>query len=1106
MKKILLALLAVMFVVSGAMAATITPGMTDTVRLTSADPILIYNSGTDYEFEGTVLLDDEFQENFFFDMGNVSASPASTQKGKLTVEGGIRSTLPVNHTVKHKVSEFGPGILALGTSGYWQGTTTIAFNYLSGDMTSNDGYIQLAVDNGLPTWNPVVLQVPGENVYYRSVLDINGYLQRIRDLDNRYGTGNTAKHYNSPWYREGVINLEGARASKKSVVDLLIASVDYTAWAGDTKNWIQGTAGVLELQSSKNGDVDKANNLGRITGYGEVRLYNVLDSNAPTVYDIVSKEPGTGPRWLNAEDTKGVSMDNSFWGKGLGLGLVGFQFGDGTTLGNQVTLRINDTLDTISTDVRVRYIQGGYASVNDYDNPQKLDISKIQYTTTTNSLPDHFIVDTDGDYSYFGHFAYPPIAGNIYSNAGASEPNFVKTGYGMQRVTQKALIDGAVFKVDEVVSKDGFRKGRDLVDNVYPDGELQFFLEKDVDFSIISTLGQRPVFLSGSGWFGFNTSMDRTANVDMLMLTPTSTVKWPSISTTYKVDYNSLIPFDNNNVHVYSGTLKNAVFTSADANAAAYDPYPINVLGVATPPANVVLDPELQLIARANASDGWTNANNAFKFLPIHKLAGNLQIDQTGTVILAPWSWSAVGNLIGNGTLVMDAPKTMTAGYSNPSLTFLNVQRSSTLDVTAKDQYHRATMWLGVNVGSGAGWTVRYFVLGPNFTSNINKIVVTRGAALTVSDYRQAELDSSVAFYGTNISIEEPATYRINVLASDKTAGDYNDLSTSSVLAVKDGNQFTFADPIDLGNSVEGSVKLEFNGSARAGNVFLVLRGQNASLGERRFVYDTVNWELFSIPAELGRNLYARAKNDMLAPEVTGVGQVGKFSWSLLEVNQNKVNLGVITEPKTGILAYRYEGDPLPDGVYFGGSVNGVTQTAVAVPAGYFRFTNNLVTPFTGTVAAENIYGWSAAKTVEFTTSTPTPVTPTDPNMMVVSGDISAGYKTGDAVSVTYVFDAKYDLTTLEIVTLPSGWTYTTDAATNSVTITGTMPTGDVSFYFKALDTTTGTTYRSNTVTITNSDTPTPTPDDDGGSGGCDAGFAGLALLLAAPLFLRKKD
>ncbi|MDR2180963.1 MAG: SYNERG-CTERM sorting domain-containing protein, partial [Synergistaceae bacterium] len=32
------------------------------------------------------------------------------------------------------------------------------------------------------------------------------------------------------------------------------------------------------------------------------------------------------------------------------------------------------------------------------------------------------------------------------------------------------------------------------------------------------------------------------------------------------------------------------------------------------------------------------------------------------------------------------------------------------------------------------------------------------------------------------------------------------------------------------------------------------------------------------------------------------------------------------------------------------------------------------------------------------------------------------------------------------------------------------------------------------------------TPTKKSSGGGCDTGFAGLALLLAAPLFLRKKD
>jgi Synergist-CTERM protein sorting domain-containing protein len=41
---------------------------------------------------------------------------------------------------------------------------------------------------------------------------------------------------------------------------------------------------------------------------------------------------------------------------------------------------------------------------------------------------------------------------------------------------------------------------------------------------------------------------------------------------------------------------------------------------------------------------------------------------------------------------------------------------------------------------------------------------------------------------------------------------------------------------------------------------------------------------------------------------------------------------------------------------------------------------------------------------------------------------------------------------------------------------------------------------------LTKPEDPAPEPAKKSSGGGCDAGFAGLALLLAAPLFLRKKD
>jgi Synergist-CTERM protein sorting domain-containing protein len=42
--------------------------------------------------------------------------------------------------------------------------------------------------------------------------------------------------------------------------------------------------------------------------------------------------------------------------------------------------------------------------------------------------------------------------------------------------------------------------------------------------------------------------------------------------------------------------------------------------------------------------------------------------------------------------------------------------------------------------------------------------------------------------------------------------------------------------------------------------------------------------------------------------------------------------------------------------------------------------------------------------------------------------------------------------------------------------------------------------------TISGSVAVTDPGKKSGGGGGCDAGFAGLALLLAAPLFLRKRS
>jgi Synergist-CTERM protein sorting domain-containing protein len=66
-----------------------------------------------------------------------------------------------------------------------------------------------------------------------------------------------------------------------------------------------------------------------------------------------------------------------------------------------------------------------------------------------------------------------------------------------------------------------------------------------------------------------------------------------------------------------------------------------------------------------------------------------------------------------------------------------------------------------------------------------------------------------------------------------------------------------------------------------------------------------------------------------------------------------------------------------------------------------------------------------------------------------------------------------------------------------------------VSYYFTAKQTADGKTYKSavaDSVIVKGTGVTPVVPGDGGSSGGCSAGFAGLALLLAAPLFLRRKD
>jgi Synergist-CTERM protein sorting domain-containing protein len=126
----------------------------------------------------------------------------------------------------------------------------------------------------------------------------------------------------------------------------------------------------------------------------------------------------------------------------------------------------------------------------------------------------------------------------------------------------------------------------------------------------------------------------------------------------------------------------------------------------------------------------------------------------------------------------------------------------------------------------------------------------------------------------------------------------------------------------------------------------------------------------------------------------------------------------------------------------------------------------------------------------------------------------------GAAVEFSGKIDpAKYDISTVQLAgsaasTSAQGgvsaravtgtdWKLAT-AEDGTATVTGTMPSSAVSFYFTA-STPGGETFKSETYTVAPATTPEPSGKKSSG-GGCDAGFAGLALLLGVPLFLRKKD
>jgi Synergist-CTERM protein sorting domain-containing protein len=142
------------------------------------------------------------------------------------------------------------------------------------------------------------------------------------------------------------------------------------------------------------------------------------------------------------------------------------------------------------------------------------------------------------------------------------------------------------------------------------------------------------------------------------------------------------------------------------------------------------------------------------------------------------------------------------------------------------------------------------------------------------------------------------------------------------------------------------------------------------------------------------------------------------------------------------------------------------------------------------------------------------PVTATDGLAEVES---VAPVKSGASISIPGEIDpAKYDVDTLKVVASGTNWEISwTEISAASLSalskadgkfhIVGTMPASSVTYHLtaKAIGDAT-TTYKSASHTVS-VESSTEEPGKKSSSGGCDAGFAGLGLLLAASLFLRKK-
>lgn len=164
---------------------------------------------------------------------------------------------------------------------------------------------------------------------------------------------------------------------------------------------------------------------------------------------------------------------------------------------------------------------------------------------------------------------------------------------------------------------------------------------------------------------------------------------------------------------------------------------------------------------------------------------------------------------------------------------------------------------------------------------------------------------------------------------------------------------------------------------------------------------------------------------------------------------------------------------------------------------------------------------WSFSKTFTVKgTSTPGPVVEEDGAMFSKSSEERTDWAEGDEYVRYFTLDSKYDpasvtlegptwLSVEQIVGNLDGYTHVVKGTIPVYVAASTraIQTGSFSYriHAKLLDAA-ATEFKSPSQSFNYTYDDGTNPNRGGSSSGCDAGFAGLALLLAAPLFLRKKD